>query len=233
MHKEKQSNITYPETGEPVPDYILVGYSEKKDVFVNAKSSLSLAAGFTYYAPDGTKTIYTTIEYFAGTDPYRIVQTDENSNMAAGSVFEDYSFDEWLTFVDGAKPVLNVALGYRWNLKENLLMMAGFRTDFNYRKDLKYNPYAQNKSIKGLDIDIYHFTGGLSWRIFGQDLITGLQYTLGREKNQQQFINLSDPIEYNSAESAPLQGVRHNNMEAFSNYISIYFGATFNFGGEK
>ena len=63
MHKEKQSNITYPGTGESLPDYVIVDYSERKNVFVNAKSPLSLAAGFTYYAPDGTKVLYTTIEY--------------------------------------------------------------------------------------------------------------------------------------------------------------------------
>jgi hypothetical protein len=69
--------------------------------------------------------------------------------------------------------------------------------------------------------------------VLGQDIMIGLQYSLGREKKQKQFINLSDPLEYNIEEMAPLQGTRQNNMNAFYNSISIYFGATFNFGGEK
>ena len=233
MHKEKQGNITDTETGEPVPDYVIVDYSEKKDVFVNAKSSFSVALGLTYYFPGRTKVLYTTAEYFGGIDPYKIVQANEDPDLAAGSIFGDVSVNEWLTFVGGAKPVLNAAVGYRWTIKENLLLMAGFRTDFNYRKNLDLNPYDQNKKLKGLDLDIYHITGGLSWRIKGQDLITGLQYTVGRKKNQKQFINLSDPVEFNTTESAPLQGTRKNNMNTILNSLSLYFGATFNFGGGK
>ena len=47
------------------------------------------------------------------------------------------------------------------------------------------------------------------------------------------LINLSDPVEYNTIENAPLQGPRNNNMDAVFNSVSIYFGASFNFGGEK
>jgi len=231
--KEKQSNITFPETGESIPDYVLTDYSEKKDVFVNSKSPLSIAAGFTYYIPEKTQVLYTTVEYFAGIDPYRIVQANENPALAAGSVFQDINYNEWLTFVSGAKPVLNAAVGYRWRVKQDLLLMAGFRTDFNYRKNYDYNPYAQNKSMKGMYLDLYHLTSGLSWRIKGQDLMTGLQYTVGREKNQEQFINLSDPVEFNTTEMGPLQGTRQSTMDILFNSLSIYFGATFNFGGGK
>ena len=80
---------------------------------------------------------------------------------------------------------------------------------------------------------MYHITGGLSVRIFGQDLITGLQYTYGREPNQKQFANLSDPVEYNTTINAPLQGTPQNTMTTLFNAISIYFGATFNFGANK
>lgn len=31
---EKQNNITMPETGEPIADYIIVDFKEKKDVKV-------------------------------------------------------------------------------------------------------------------------------------------------------------------------------------------------------
>lgn len=230
MHEINQSNIADPETGEPMPDYFIADYTEKKDVFVNAKSTLSFAAGFAYYNHDKTKTIYTTVEYFAGTDPYKMVHANENPDLATGLIFEGIAFNDWLTYVAGAKPVLNAAVGYRWNVRENLMMMAGFRTDYNYRKDLEYHPFSQNKIIKGFKMDTYHFTGGLSLRILGQDLITGLQYSIGHEKNQKQFINLSDPVEYNSDNLSALQGTQQNTMNTLFNSLSIYFGATFNFG---
>jgi len=230
--KQKQSNISLPETGEPLPNYVAVDYKDKKDVFVNAKSPLSVAAGFTYYVPGGNKIFYTTIEYFNGIDSYRIIQANENPSLAAGTVFENINYNEWLTFVGGAKPILNAAVGYQWTLKQDLRLLAGFRTDFNYRKDFDFSPYAESKFIKGLDVDYYHLTGGLTWRIKGQDLMTGLQYTVGRDRNQQQYANLTDPVEYNTVEHVPLQGNRQNTMNILSNSLSFYFGATFNFGGK-
>jgi hypothetical protein len=231
--KQKQSNISSSESGELLPDYFVGDYQEKKAVEVNNKSPLSIAAGLTLYSKDNKKTLYTTVEYFAGLDPYRLVQADESPNLASNTVPEMIQMNEWLTFVSGAKPVFNAALGYRWVVKENVMLMTGFRTDFNYLKDYNYNPFLERKSVKGVQVDYYHFTGGISLRIWGQDLITGLQYTIGREKNQTQFVNLFDPVEYNSIENAPLQGTRQDNMNSLLNSLSLYFGATFNFGSEK
>jgi hypothetical protein len=231
--KQKQSNISSPESGQALPDYFIGDYQEKKAVEVNDKSPLSIAAGLTLYSKDNTKTLYTTVEYFAGLDPYRLAQADESPNLASNTVSEMIQLNEWLTFVSGAKPVFNAALGYRWVVKENIMLMTGIRTDFNYRKNYNYAPLLESKSIKGVQLDYYHLTGGISLRIWGQDLITGLQYTIGREKDQTQFVNLSDPVEYNYIEKAPLQGTRQNNMNSLLNSLSLYFGATFNFGGEK
>lgn len=233
MRKQEQSNITLPENGEPLPNYVLTDYKEKKDVFVDAKSPLSVAAGFTYFIPKGEQVLYTTVEYFGGIDPFKIVETNGNPDMAPAYLNDIFEFNEWLTFVSGVKPILNAAIGYRWSVKEDLELMAGFRTDFNFHESLEDNPGVANKSMIASNIDVHHLTGGLSWKIKGQDLITGLQYTIGRSRNQQQFINLSDPVEYNMDELAPLQGTRQNNMNSLFNALSLYFGATFNFGGPK
>jgi len=231
--KLKEDNITDPETGTPLPDFVVVDFQEKKSVDVNFKDPFSIAAGLTYNFPEKSRTLYTTVEYFNGLDPYRMVKAEENPTLAAGTVYENIDFNEWLTFISGAKPVLNIAIGYRSQLKEHLMLMTGFRTDFNYRKGLNYHPFIEAREIKGLDIDIYHLSGGLALTILGQDLITGLQYSFGRRANQKQLVNLSDPLEYNESENAALQGNRQNNMSTLFNSLSLYFGATFNFGGEK
>lgn len=233
MRKQSQSNITNPDTGEPIPNYVLADYQEKKNVFVNSKSQFSVAAGLTYYSADSSKTLYTTVEYFAGLEPFSLVQANENPYIGAGTADKSINFSEWLTYLSGAKPVFNAAIGYRWTLKKDLMLLAGFRTDFNYRKNMDSEPYFNTKEIKGVDLDEYHLTGGLSWTIKGQNIMTGLQYTTGREKNQQQFVNLTSPVEFNVEEHAPLVGTKQNNMNAFYNSISLYFGATFNFGAKK
>jgi hypothetical protein len=231
--KEQQSNITMPGSGEPVPDYVIVDYKEKKDMRVSFKTPFSLAAGFTYFFPDKKRTFYSSVEFFFKTDPYRMVEAEESPDIGAGSEFDNIIFSEWLTYVSGARPVFNVALGYSWTLKKGLLLMGGFRTDFNSKKNLEYGQYAASNKMQSINVDLYHITCGLSWNILGQDIITGLQYSLGRNKDQEQLANLSDPMEYNTIDNLPLQGVKTNDMISLYNSISLYFGASFNFGDKK
>ncbi len=232
-NKEEQSNISSPYSGGFLPDYVIADFQEKKEVDVNYKDPFSIAAGFTYYASDKKKTFFSTIEYFSGIDPYKFIEANENPNLSTGSVFDDINYNEWLSFVHGAKPVLNAAVGYRWRIKEKLMLLTGIRTDFNYRKNIDYGEYSTLNVLKGLDLDLYHITAGVNVTIFNQDLITGFQYSFGTEKHQREFIYLAEPVEYNTAEEAPLQGTRENNMNLFYNALSLYFGATFNLGKNK
>jgi len=233
MRKRSQSNITNEQTGEPIPNYLITDYKEKKDVEVNDKSPFSIAAGVTYHSPDKTKSLYTTVEYFAKIEPYRVAQADESNFLARGTILEGLSRDEWLSFVDGARSVFNVGIGYRWIVKKDLMILSGFRTDFNSKKDLNYNPFASQKAIKEFNVDKYHFTGGLTARFFGHDLMTGFQYTIGINKDQRQFINLSDPVEFNNEEFRALQGTREYSMRSILNALSLYVGATINFSQNK
>lgn len=233
MRKRSQNNITDPETGEPIPNYFITDYKEKKEVEVNSKNPLSIAAGFTYYNPNQTKVFYATVEYFARIDPYIMVQADESASVGNGTTYETVSSDEWLTFVDGAKSIFNVAVGYRWIVNDELMILSGFRTDFNHKKNFDFNPYTYGKTVKTFDLDKYHFTSGLTLQLFGHELITGLQYTFGHETNQKQFANLSDPVEFNYEENKALQGTRQNTMNTILNSLSLYFGATINFHGNE
>ena len=232
IHKESQINIYDPETGEPVPSYTIIDFKEMSDMDVSFKTPFSIAAGFTYQLADGKRTFFTSAEYFSGLDPYRMVEAEESDDIASGSGFNDLIYTEWLTFVSGARPVFNVAVGYSWTLKKDLLLMAGFRTDFNYYKNLDLGEFTEYNKVENLNLDLYYITCGLSWNVKGQDIITGLQYTVGRSKDQKQIANLSDPVEYSPLENLPLQGDRSNNMISLFNAISIYFGASFNFDGE-
>jgi len=229
-HKESQSNIIDPATGEPVPNYTIIDYKEKGDMSVSYKTPFSVAAGFTYYLADNKRTLYLSAEYFAGIAPYRMVQAGESDNIASGSGFDNIIYTEWLTMVSGARPVFNFAVGYSWTLRENLQLMSGFRTDFNYWNNLDFGEFSDYNKVANLNLDLYYLTCGLSWNIWGQDIITGLQYTTGRKKDQQQIANLSDPMEYSTVEHLPLQGDRKSNMTSMVNSISLYFGASFNFG---
>ncbi|MCB2222071.1 MAG: hypothetical protein KQI35_16935 [Bacteroidetes bacterium] len=231
-HSERRNNITDPESGDPLPNYAISDYQEKKNVNVLQKTPFSLSAGLTYKFPGEGQTLYTSVEYFSAIEPYRMVEANESSYLN-GYLFPGNSvFNEWLTFVNGANPIFNAAIGYSWTLKKDLLLMGGFRTDFNHQKELDYGSYDDLARLRGSHVDLYHLSGGLAWRVFGQDIITGLEYTLGQNNNQTQLVNFSDPVEFNTIENKPLQGTRQNNVKTEYNSISIYFGASFNFGGK-
>jgi hypothetical protein len=232
-HKQTQINIYDPEAGAPVPDYSIIDYKEKKEMTISFKTPFSIAAGFTYHLKDGKRILYASAEYFAGLDPYRMVQADESADIASGSGFDDIIYTEWLTIVAGARPVFNVALGYSWTLKKDLFLRAGFRTDFNYQKNVDFGEFTGYPKIENVDLDLYYLTCGLSWNIRGQNLITGLQYSTGRTGNQKQIANITEPMEYSSVENLPLQGDPKNDMISLKNTITVYFGASINFGGEK
>ncbi len=228
--KEAQINITDPATGEPVPSFTIIDFKQKQEMNVSLKTPFSLAVGFTYSLRDGRRKLYLSAEYFAGREPFRMVEAEESSDIASGAGFDELIYTEWLTFVSGARPVFNVGIGYSWTLREDLRLMTGFRTDFNYQKNYEFGEYEDYSRIESPNLDLYYLTCGLSWRILGQDIITGVQYTVGRSDGQQQIANLADPVEYSPVEHLPLQGDPQYNGISVLNAISLYFGASFNFG---
>jgi hypothetical protein len=232
-HKEKQANITNPLTGEFLPDYVIVDSKEKKDVTADLKDPFSVAAGMTISLPGGKRTIFTTVEYFHGLANYQAITAETNVPSNPVTDFNPATIENWLTFDYAARPVLNAAIGFRSQIKENLRVFAGFRTDFNYRKGVMDDDDIDYQYPRNLDLDVYHLTGGLNVRVFGQDLIAGFQYSIGRKTGIRQVANLATPLEYNPVDRLPLQGIREENATILYNSISLYFGATLNFKKDK
>jgi len=232
-HKEKQSNISDPDSDDFLADYVIVDYQEKKDIDINFKDPFSIAAGLTLISKDNRKGLYTTIEYFHGMDTYYFLDADADYNEIGGGGFNINQKLKWMSYAHGARPVLNGAIGYKWFVQDNLLVMGGIRTDFSSRKDIEMMEDPGYNVPKGVDLHVYHITAGVSVNVFGQDLIAGLQYSVGREINQKQFINVSDPVEFNQYENKPLQGNRENSLYVSYHGISFYLGATFNFGKKE
>jgi hypothetical protein len=233
MRKQSQNDITDPNTGEPMQNFLIVDYAEKKEMSVTAKSPLAIALGCTYSSPDEKRKLFATMEYFAGIDLYRMVEVTEEEYLGAGSVLENEDFSEWLTYIDGANPVFNLAIGYRSLLKENLILHTGFKTDFNYKIKTESEKANLEKSIRSNDVNYYHLTGGLTLRIRGQDITAGLQYTLGMNNHATQMVNLSHPVEFNFEELRALQGTRTNTVKTFYNSFTLLLAASFNFYGKE
>ena len=227
-----QSNITNPETEQGVPDYIVADYKEKGEVKVGFKTPFSLAAGFNYHYPGTGRAFYTSVEYFGGIDPYRMVEAEESPDIGVDYGMGKVNYNEWLTYASGNRPVFNTAFGYSWTLRKDLLLMGGFRTDFNSKKNYDFGQFTDDNKVRSIDVNLYHLTCGLSANILGQDIITGIQYSVGHTWDQKQIADLSDPVEYLPELGLALQGVPDYSAKSWYNAVSLYFGASFNFGGK-
>jgi hypothetical protein len=227
-----QSNITNPETEQGVPDYIVADYKEKGEVKVGFKTPFSLAAGFNYHYPGTGRAFYTSVEYFGGIDPYRMVEAEESPDIGVDYGMGKVNYNEWLTYASGNRPVFNTAFGYSWTLRKDLLLMGGFRTDFNSKKNYDFGQFTDDNKVRSIDVNLYHLTCGLSANILGQDIITGIQYSVGHTWDQKQIADLSDPVEYLPEQGLALQGVPDYSAKSWYNAVSLYFGASFNFGGK-
>lgn len=227
--KEKQSNIMEEGGEDFMEDYVIVDAQEKKAVKTNFKEPFSIAAGFVLNNDDASKSGFLTMEYFSRIKPYTIVSVPVNPDITTATIFNTISQKEWLSFAHAARPVFNIAVGYRQKIADNLLLLTGFKTDLNYRKGVDYQSYEDFNRMEALEINLYYVTLGLRLNIRGNELITGLNYGFGYDQGRAQLINLSDPVEYNHDEGKALMGTRQNNMNVSYNSISLYFGANLSF----
>ena len=227
--KFEQSNISNPVGVGFLPNIMIIDYRDKKGVNINYKDPLSIAAGAVFKTRDNKQAVYTTVEYFFPVDPYKIVQVDPNPMVSNSQTYSNLPTKEFLSYGYANTGVFNAAVGYQWTPREHLRLLGGFRTDFNYQKGLDYGEYIDYNSIRQITYDLYHLTGGAVFTFKGQDIMFGLQYTLGYQGNEPQIINLSDPVEFNIEEQAALQGTRSDNMRNIANKVGVFFGATFNF----
>jgi hypothetical protein len=83
--------------------------------------------------------------------------------------------------------------------------------------------------MEALEINMYYLSTGLRLNIRGSELVTGLNYGFGYEQGRTQFINFSDPLEYNPDEQKALQGTRQQDVKVIHHSISLFFGANLSF----
>lgn len=227
-YKQQRSNISDPDGQGFLPDYIIVDQQEKNDFKVKFKTPFSVAAGATFRSPaDPDKSFFITAEYFARLPQYTIVDSRDYAyaiptyaSSLSPDIF-DYSY--------AARDVLNVAIAYRWRISEKLLLLSGFKTDFNFLKGVEM----ENNRLDNFHLNLYHLTSGLRFKIKKNVIIFGLQYSYSSNSGQRQIVNLKDPVEYNKQENMPLVGNRSNSMKVNYNGLSFFIGATLNFAGDK
>lgn len=233
VKKIKQSNITKPGSSEFLPNYLIGDNQQGKQLNLHIKTPFSIAAGATFHSPkDIQKSFYVSLEYFSSITPYIFLEA-EDSRVSINNDLIQVDSVNMLSYATGARDLFNLAIGYQWKISKNTLLLTGFKTNFNYLKGVDYYTAEGLNVTDKINYNVYHITGGLRFKLLKHVLMVGLQQSIGVEPNQPQIINLSDPVEFNTVEMAPLQGNREDNMLVFYNGLSIFLGAIFSLGGAE
>ncbi len=226
IRTQSQDNITY--LGKPLPDKVIFMAEQDKGVLSRERLPLSISAGFVLHFPGSGSHVYFSIEHFFRLKPYLMLEAYPHPRT-----LPDKFAHRWLSVASGSKKLTNIAVGYNWKNANNVGFMLGFRTDFNYLKNYNFGKYAHYNILPYSHSDNYHLTGGAEFSIFGQRIISGVEFTFSKLSHQKQLANFSNPVEYNPVDKIPLQGPLENNASMHYYSVNLYLSAILNFGGKK
>ena len=201
-------NTFVPSSG--VPFTSLNRFGEK--LKTTHKIPLTIAAGYQIMYAEIDWNFKVT--YSAPIASYTRIATEPNQDPANSNP---------LVVKGEARPILNVAVGLRKDIRDGLSFLGGFRTDLNYNPDVNAGglEFVDRMSYWNL----YHFTGGVIWHNQKAHLTLGADYAFGLSQGDLQQVNLTEPSDNNL-----LFGVRNTNTNTFYSQLNIVFGFAVTFG---
>jgi hypothetical protein len=217
------------------------GFPEASDVFFSSrqkkvpshfKDPLSIAAGANFYSPSGNSILLFTAEYFFGLPEYEYIEASDDPGEE-GYHYAPVGAEEWLSFSASHKPVFNAGVAFKQIVNEKLTLSGGFRTDFKYT-DPAGDPGFMEMNKRALyAINVYHFNSGMAYNFKRGSILLGMQLTYGQEQQQNQVVNLSEPVEFINNLIMPLTGPLREQVSVKFLDLSLYFGFLFNFMKEQ
>jgi len=220
-----QSNIDLPNQNEITKDIFISDYQTK--LKSNYKDPLSIAVGA--HIIDKRRFYSISLEYFARINEYKAISANENVLSTTDEVYASLKQKDFLSVYYAAKPVFNVAVGHKRYLSDNLLLYAGFRTDFSSKDELTERNKYFSQTNNLFKYNVYHVSTGVDFVFHKTSLIFGLQYSISRAKNLRQLTNFDNPEEYNYTDDVALQGDKTDTMGFKYDALSLYIGLTYSF----
>lgn len=191
---------------------------------IRIKNPFSVALGLRIISKSQNTALSLTGEYFHKLDPYQIVESTIQPDWVPGYVAQGVETGNHLDFQTQADPVINGGIGIKQRISKLVTYMGGFRTDFSANRNNRDLAMVQPNRIKKGSIDKYHFTSGVSFKIKRLNIVTGVQYTMGRQSNQMQPVNFATPQEYIPTTDQSLDGIRQKNAHTQVDEVAFFFG---------
>ncbi len=148
------------------------------------KSPLSISLGANYNTEKSKFGV--SMAYFMQLDDYAVMQAEPASFLRPADSFNEITSDQFLNVYAGAEGVFNIAIGYEMLLNENLSLVASFRNNMTYYREV------DKPGIKPevANWDIWHFVAGANIMKERSTLTVGLMPSIGNNKRFEQSGNL-------------------------------------------
>ncbi len=221
----ERSNIFDNSTNQFAPNLSFLSSQEK--IGTKIKNPLSIALGLQYTTPNRENKFMFTTEYFMAIDPYKMLNTTD-SKVVGNLQLENV--DQAMTYYTSANAVLNAGVGFVKIINEKLTINGGFKTDFTTTKNKlrrELDDPDGNPRLSILHFDKLHFMAGPSLQFEKIGLVLGVQYTTGGANDQYNLTTFSNPVEYDPATNAALQGQISKDMNIKYSEVSLFFGITY------
>ena len=195
-----------------------LGFEEK--VRTTVKTPFSAAFGIQYFSKSRRNFVSLTAEYFNEIEPYKIVSlSDPETSQDMINISSPFYSAE-------ARSVTNFGIGFKQIISPKWFVLGGFRTDFTVAPQGQSQVVFSSDRLNRINLDKYHFSAGPVFTIKRFRVITGIQYSYGRNRDMEQLVSFSDPIEYVPALNQSLQGFKDGSAGASLNEISLFLGVT-------
>ncbi len=185
----------------------------------NFKSPISISGGLQYNF--GRSLLSGAFQYYASLAPYDILRAAPATFVRYGSFGSELGSEDVLTVLGGARPVFNIAIGYEYQMSEQLSLNLSFRNDMSYLDTSLSEERGYKTNISSWDI--YHLVGGTTIQREKGSMSLGLLLSTGKNNRHVESGSLEKPTEQNL-----IQGTT---TITSANYVGIGFllGYTFNF----
>jgi len=206
-------------TDNSIKQVDIIASDRQEGLPVNYKTPFSIAAGIEYEFSDATL-VNLAVEWFAPLSPYVVMQPAPDDFIQNNPIDGAKLNSEVLLRVyDSMRGVLNAGIAVEQKFSDKLSGYAAFRTDFSN---------ANYADIPGLrlgvtDLNIYHFTVGVSANFEDRSIGIGFEYSHGQRSDATQIFNFPT-VSVEPGDIAILSN--RGTCKALYNNFNLFFGVT-------
>lgn len=203
----ERSNTAYSDTAGVLRDIL-----DDQDFKARIKRPLEVNLGYAYL--HNNQSFKVRLSFYSKVDKYVMGQESENS-IRLGRFKTENEFD-YLP-VTSNQFLVNVGFGYEWNVKKDLRVVTGYRTDFSYfnKGDFDYIDF----TTVLIHWNLHHLSAGIDWKHKWLKLNTGLDYAFSYQKGLSQFVDLESLLgedkDFYSVELSDNAQVRYHQFKVF------------------